>query len=289
MELNLEKNYSQEQKMYCIYKHVFPNGKVYIGQTCQKPERRWKNGEGYVESVLLYNAIKKYGWESVSHEILYTNLSQDEANYLEKKLIGDVYKSNLRENGYNIDDGGSGSNSTKGTHWYNNGIIEKRFKFPPSEEWKLGQLPSNRKNRCKVRIVNGKEYESLKMVMQELNVSKNKARLLCGMRTLKDNRIKIVINGIEYESIQEAHRKTGISLRQINKMRGKYKTKGYNYDRITVQCKPITINNVKYKSRARAMKELKLTKYQINCLIDKYGDIINIDLDTLSRAKSVLI
>lgn len=47
--------------------------------------------------------------------------------------------------------------------------------------------------------------------------------------------------------------------------------------------------NVKYKSRARAMKELKLTKYQINCLIDKYGDIINIDLDTLSRAKSVLI
>lgn len=100
MESNLEKNCSREQKMYCIYKHVFPNGKVYIGQTCQKPERRWRNGEGYVESVLLYNAIKKYCWERVTHELLYTNLSQDEANYLEKKLITDVYKSNLRENGY---------------------------------------------------------------------------------------------------------------------------------------------------------------------------------------------
>lgn len=40
MELTQEENYSQEQKKHCIYKHIFPNNKVYIGQTCQKLERR---------------------------------------------------------------------------------------------------------------------------------------------------------------------------------------------------------------------------------------------------------
>ena len=36
-----------ENKKYCVYKHIFPNNKVYIGVTCQKPEYRWRNGKGY--------------------------------------------------------------------------------------------------------------------------------------------------------------------------------------------------------------------------------------------------
>ena len=36
-------------KLYCIYMHKNKvNNKVYIGQTCQSPERRWgKNGINY--------------------------------------------------------------------------------------------------------------------------------------------------------------------------------------------------------------------------------------------------
>lgn len=30
--------------MYTVYKHTTPSGKVYIGITGQKPERRWQNG-----------------------------------------------------------------------------------------------------------------------------------------------------------------------------------------------------------------------------------------------------
>ena len=33
--------------MYYVYKHTFPNNKVYIGITKQKPIRRWKNGTNY--------------------------------------------------------------------------------------------------------------------------------------------------------------------------------------------------------------------------------------------------
>lgn len=265
-------------KKYCIYKHVFPNNKVYIGQTCQKVERRWRKGKGYIDNALIWNAIQKYGWENIKHEIICTDLNLEQANVLERLLILCIYKSNIRENGYNIDEGGASANSTKDSHWYNNGIIERRFKTYPGKEWRKGQLPSHHENCCKPRVVNGKIYKSLKAVMEELNVNKNQARILCGMKIKKDIRIRITIDGIEYQSIQEAHRKTGLSLRQLNKIRGLYKTKGYNYDRITIQCKPIIINGKKYKSRTRAIKELKTNKYTINKLIKEQGDVITTDI-----------
>lgn len=32
---------------YTVYKHTFPNGKIYIGITKQAPSKRWRNGTGY--------------------------------------------------------------------------------------------------------------------------------------------------------------------------------------------------------------------------------------------------
>lgn len=225
MELNQEKKSLEEQKRFCVYKHTCPNGKVYIGQTCQTPERRWRNGEGYNQCPYFYNAIQKYGWDNIKHEIILTNLTFEEANKEEIYLINEVYKSNISKNGYNIDKGGSGTNSCSGTRWWNNGIMEKRSKKSPGNDWKLGQLKSHHSSLCKERIVNGVKYKSLKEVMDAFKTNKHTARVLCGMRIPKDIRKKITINGIEYPSLQEAHRKTGISLRQINKIRGLYKTK----------------------------------------------------------------
>ena len=34
-------------KTFCVYKHVLPNNKIYIGITKQNPLLRWKNGHGY--------------------------------------------------------------------------------------------------------------------------------------------------------------------------------------------------------------------------------------------------
>ena len=48
-------------KKYTIYIHKNKiNGKVYIGQTSQKPEKRWDNGRGYETSSkvkLVYKII----------------------------------------------------------------------------------------------------------------------------------------------------------------------------------------------------------------------------------------
>lgn len=90
---------------YSVYKHETPNGKIYVGITCQNPTKRWGNGCNYRNQKYLYAAIKKYGWENIKHEVLYTGLSKEDAEQKEIELIA-FYKSNNRKFGYNIDNGG---------------------------------------------------------------------------------------------------------------------------------------------------------------------------------------
>lgn len=90
---------------YCIYKHTAPNGKVYIGITSQVPERRWRNGNGYIENEHFSRAISQIGWENFTHEILFEGLAKEEACKKERELIA-RYKSNDSRFGYNKSEGG---------------------------------------------------------------------------------------------------------------------------------------------------------------------------------------
>lgn len=46
-------------KNYIVYKHTFPNGKVYIGITKMSPKQRWGNqGKGYYHNKEMWEAIK---------------------------------------------------------------------------------------------------------------------------------------------------------------------------------------------------------------------------------------
>ena len=106
---------------YYVYKHTFPNSKVYIGITKQNPEKRWRNGFGYTHNLFLKNAIQKYGWENIKHEILFDKLTEEEAYQKEIELIA-YYKSNQREYGYNLSTGGEcGSKGVKKTYVWNKG------------------------------------------------------------------------------------------------------------------------------------------------------------------------
>lgn len=96
----------ETERSYFVYKHTNKiNSKVYIGQTCQSPERRWNKGKGYKGSTYFYSAILKYGWDNFEHEILFDGLTLEEANRVEKDLIA-KYKSNNKIYGYNLMDGG---------------------------------------------------------------------------------------------------------------------------------------------------------------------------------------
>ncbi len=93
-------------KGYSVYKHVSPNGKIYIGITEGVVEKRWKAGRGYQYNTHFYNAIQKYGWDNFEHEILFTNLTAEEAAKKEIELI-EFYHSDDRSKGYNISPGGN--------------------------------------------------------------------------------------------------------------------------------------------------------------------------------------
>lgn len=103
---------AKDVQPYKVYMHTSPSGKRYIGITRQEPQKRFGyNGIGYKECPLFYKAIKKYGWKSIKHEILFDGLTKEEAEMMEVMLIRS-YRSNDREYGYNIENGGN----CPGTH-----------------------------------------------------------------------------------------------------------------------------------------------------------------------------
>ncbi len=171
---------------YSVYKHTLPNGKVYIGITCKKPNDRWKNGKGYINQVRFYNAINKYGWENIKHEVLFEGLTKDQAEQKEIELIAE-YKSNQREYGYNIANGGLLNIPTQD-------VIEKIRKA------KLGKKHTKKHKekisasmRGRILSVEHKEHLSIKFKGRKMSqAAKEKMRLShLGKKMTAENRQKI--------------------------------------------------------------------------------------------------
>lgn len=89
-------------KNYCVYEHIFPNGKKYIGISCDA-EKRWRNGKGYETQPKIARAINKYGWENVKHDIIIDGISKEQAETLERYLIAEL---KTIDHGYNTSTGG---------------------------------------------------------------------------------------------------------------------------------------------------------------------------------------
>ena len=136
-------------KKHCVYLHTFPNGKKYIGQAIGKPERRWgKMGNGYITQQILWDAIQKYGWNNIQHEIIKANLTQEEANNIEKEYIQKL--NTIVPHGYNIKFGGKDgvSNTTNiVVQKLNNTIVNIFFNIEEASE-KLNMHRSTMKRFC---------------------------------------------------------------------------------------------------------------------------------------------
>ena len=98
-------------KDYYVYKHTnLIDGKVYIGMSCQKTYKRWKESN-YLRQPRFGAAIQKFGWTNFSHEVLFDNLTKEEAERLENITIG-LFRSNDERFGYNANSGGSGGSGS---------------------------------------------------------------------------------------------------------------------------------------------------------------------------------
>lgn len=119
-----------EDRIWKLYIHEFPNGKVYIGITHRSVYDRWKNGGiGYKKQKRLWNAIKYYGWDNIIHDVLAIDLTLEEACELEKEWIA-LYDATNKKFGYNLQLGGSSGLHGEETKKKFSNIAKERFKEP---------------------------------------------------------------------------------------------------------------------------------------------------------------
>lgn len=190
-----------------IYKIINKvNGKIYIGQTINGFNQRYKSGGKGIERVYkshsirkktrsynehLYHSIEKYGFESFEVlEVFDIAFSKSELDIKEKSWIS-IYKSNNRKFGYNISEGGNTHRIADETK---RKISEIKKGKKHSEETKIKMRESQRKRCAEIKNKNKKNVKIKKSV---------KRKVIC-----------ITTNKI-FDSITEASKYYGIGISGI--------------------------------------------------------------------------
>lgn len=202
-----------EENKWCVYCHISPSGKRYIGITGQDPKKRWGNGKGYKENSYLTRSIEKYGWDNFQHIILEKNLTKEEAQIKEIDLIA-FYKSSERRFGYNIETGGQCpclSEETKKK------ISDSHLGMKVSEEAKKKMSESHKGE--KHNMYGTHRSEETKRKISESNKGKHSTPQdidrLNKMHDMIKKPIMCIETGVIYESVTNAGKLMGISSGNI--------------------------------------------------------------------------
>lgn len=147
------------------------NNKIYIGQTTQTLDKRRKAHERaykYKSSkeMIIAKAIKKYGKENFTWEIIDTATSLDELNQKEEYWINKL--NSLAENGYGYNDKRGGNNHKHSERTKNK--ISKAQRGELNHAFgKKGSL--NPKSKKVINLNTGKIYESANICSKEEGLS----------------------------------------------------------------------------------------------------------------------
>ena len=162
-----------EENNFIVYMHTAPNGKKYIGITCRGIVARWgRCGARYLEKnkggdyKYFGKAILKYGWENFKHEILFTDLSKEEACKKEIELIS-KYKTTNPMYGYNSMSGGEHHKPNKETLV----LLSKRSMGRKKSEEERKKISENNKGKklseeTKKKISETKKSQKLKWTQE---------------------------------------------------------------------------------------------------------------------------
>jgi len=205
---------------FIVYKHTNKiNNKTYYGITCQNPNKRWKNGLGYQHNKFFFNDIQEYGWDNFNHEILYENLSNEEALQIETNLIIEN-KTYLKEYGYNV---------IKET---NNPLSYKCANNKGKTYDEIFGLEKSKKIKEKISKSNiGKNNWTANLIVSEETkekISKAVKKKYDNNEIIKNNsnkqKVKCITDNLEFESLSEAGKYYNLSVTDIsNCCKGKYK------------------------------------------------------------------
>lgn len=236
-------------KVYCLT--LKQDGRKYFGCTKKSLKKRWNKGKGHSYGGRMQKAIKEYGWEAFSHELVKDNLSEEVAFALEEELIK-KYKTQNELYGFNSSSGGKSSG--KGCVKSEEAKLKTALKTRGLK--RNSEFRENQRKRMTGRIV----AESTKQKLREINLGKkhsegtkqkislaNKGRpnhmkgktypkefgeklslIRMGHATTEETKQKIRTNnpnnksiicvetGAVYQSIHDAARELGIDYRLIS-------------------------------------------------------------------------
>lgn len=130
---------------YSVYRFTFPNGKLYFGITSAKNIlHRWgRDGIGY-SHMLVGRAIQKYGWDNIQKDVLYSEITEEEAKQIEIDLIA-KYRTTDIEFGYNVTSGGESLSGYVITDEHRNKLKEYAKHRSPDHIAKLSQANTGKK------------------------------------------------------------------------------------------------------------------------------------------------
>ena len=194
------------------------------------PSNRWgSNGRNYKECPHFWAAIQKYGWDNFEHEILYTNLTKEEACSMEIRLIKE-YKTQDREYGYNTLEGGDCPEITQE-------VRDKMSQSMMGNQNGLGKVCSEEKKKKISEAQKGKTLteEHRKAISKAKKGKTHKSLNAESRKKIADAHKKCPVYCEEtdtiYESIQECARQLNIPATNICRIcKGKMKsTKGYHF------------------------------------------------------------
>lgn len=207
-------------KQWVIYQHINKiNGKRYIGQTSQSQERRWRNGEGYIDSPKFWNAIQKYGWENFEHQIIEVGNSQEWANQREIYWIAFYDTFNNDKKGYNMTPGGG--NYMKEL-WKDQEFRNKMcyaFSLARKRDWSNKEFAQNRLNSL---------LDGLNKAWEDPIWRENRIKNMMGDKNSNAKSVKNLETNKIFTTIKEAAEWAGLkSVSGIGQCcRGKQKTAG---------------------------------------------------------------
>lgn len=198
-----------ENKQYCLYKHISPNGKMYIGITSNPTYKRWWRGKGYKDNSYFTAAINKYGWDSFEHIIVRTGLTKEEAEIAEITMIRH-YKTRNKKYGYNISKGGLISSKT----------VEGRKR--------ISEASTGRPNKNRGTCYYKKEYKK--------EINEEQVEKYINSNVLK-KQVRCIETGIVYRSVREVERQLHLCHSGIARCCNgvpKYKTYGgYHWEYVS--------------------------------------------------------
>jgi group I intron endonuclease len=156
-----------------IYKITSPNGKIYIGQTINKKQRRYHYNKGFYKGqIKLWNSTQKHNWNPFdTFEVIEECLCGENKCYLNEREKHWIQYFDSFKNGLNCNEGGFGNTGYIASEETKNKISKYHKNKPPmSDETKekLRQINLGSKNPMynKNHSLNSIEKMKLKLIGQ---------------------------------------------------------------------------------------------------------------------------